>query len=176
MRACTVRYRPTRNSFARAAGEPVGEVGGVVGGGLDVRGRTSFPALGVGAAGGLEPGALGAQPGGGGGGGQRVDVQGEVEAAGPGQQRFQPRRADLGRVAGDREGGRVAVTDAQIPRGQLDGGGRDRTRRPAGCRRRVRRCWCAGGQAACQVFFSAPVGAAVMTASGGAMPPGRGGR
>ena len=46
-----------------------------------------------------------------------------VEAAGPGQQRFQPRRADLGRVAGDDQSRGVAVADLQVAGGVLDGGG-----------------------------------------------------
>ena len=61
-------------------------------------------------------------------------------AAGPGQQRFQPGRADLGRVAGDDEGGGVAVADAQGPRGDLDGAPvRPTAASPAASDRRPRR-------------------------------------
>jgi hypothetical protein len=82
-----------------AAGDPVGQFGGIIGGGLGD--RVTQPAFfGIGASVGLQPRALLAQPGGGDLGGKRVDVHDDVEAAGPGQQRVQPGAADLGRVAG----------------------------------------------------------------------------
>ncbi len=112
--------------------------------------------------------------------GSGVDVQGEVEPAGPGQQRFQPCGADFGWVAGHGEGGRVAVTDAQIPRGELDRGRCDRTRDVSGgdlglVRRGAVRV--AGhGQSHRRLLFVWLFAVEVMTASGGARPAARGGR
>ena len=69
--------------LALAAGQPVGQVAGVVGGGLGVRVVELAP-VGAGAAAGFQPGALAAQPGGGDRGRDRLDVQGDVER-GPGR-------------------------------------------------------------------------------------------
>ena len=102
-----------------AAGEPVRQVPGVVCGGLGVR-VVELAAVRAGAAPGFQPGPLAAQPVRRRGRGDRVDVQGDVEAAGVGQQRLQPAGGDLGRVAGDREGRGVVVADPQVPGGDLD--------------------------------------------------------
>ncbi|HEY7142869.1 MAG TPA: hypothetical protein VH637_01360, partial [Streptosporangiaceae bacterium] len=59
-------------------------------------GVVELAAAGAGAAPGFQPGALAAQPGGGDRGRDGLDVQGDVEAAGVGQQRFQPARGYLG--------------------------------------------------------------------------------
>ena len=106
--------------LALAAGQPVGQVAGVVGGGLGVR-VVQLAAVRAGAAAGFQAGALAAQPGGGHRGRDRLDVQGDVEAARVGQQRLQPPGADLGRVAGDGEGGGAVVPDPHVPGGDLDG-------------------------------------------------------
>ena len=106
--------------LALAAGEPVGEVAGVGRGGFGVR-VVELAAVGAGAAPRFQPGPLAAQPGGGGRGrGDRLDVQGDVEAAGVGQQRLQPAGGDFGGVAGDREGRGVVAADPQVPGGDLD--------------------------------------------------------
>ena len=115
--------------LALAPGQPVGQVAGVVGGGLGVR-VVQLPPVDAGAAAGFQAGALAAQPGGGDRDRDRLDVQGDVDAARVGQQRFQPAGADLGRVAGDGEGGGPVVPGAHVPGGDLD-------RRRAG---HVRRC------------------------------------
>ena len=64
--------------LALAAGQPVGQVAGVVGGGLGVRVVQLAP-VGAGAAAGFQAGALAAQPGGGDRDRDRLDVQGDVE-------------------------------------------------------------------------------------------------
>ena len=69
--------------LALAAGEPVRQVAGVVGGGLGV-GVIELAAVGAGAAPGFQPGALAAQPRGGHGHRDRLDVQGHVQPAGVG--------------------------------------------------------------------------------------------
>ena len=66
--------------LALAPGQPVGKVAGVVGGGLGVR-VVQLPPVGAGAAAGFQAGALAAQPGGGDRDRDRLDVQGDVEAA-----------------------------------------------------------------------------------------------
>ena len=75
--------------LALAPGEPVGQVAGVVGGGLGVR-VVELAAVDAGAAAGFQAGALAAQPGGGDRDRDRLDVEGDVDAARVGQQRFQP--------------------------------------------------------------------------------------
>ena len=115
--------------LALAPGQPVGQVAGVVGGGLGVR-VVQLPPVDAGAAAGFQAGALAAQPGGGDRDRDRLDVQGDVDAARVGQQRLQPAGADLGGVAGDGEGGGPVVPGAHVPGGDLD-------RRRAG---HVRRC------------------------------------
>ena len=107
--------------LALAPGQPVGQVAGVVGGGLAVRVVQLAP-VGAGAAPRFQAGALAAQPGGGDRDRDRLDVQGHVEAARVGQQRLEPAGGDLGRVAGDGEGGGPVVPGADVPGGDLDGG------------------------------------------------------
>ena len=67
--------------LALAPGQPVGQVAGVVGGGLGV-GVIELPAVGAGAAAGFQPGALAAQPGGGDRDRDRLDVQGDIQPPG----------------------------------------------------------------------------------------------
>ena len=102
-----------------AAGQPVRQVPGVPRGGLGVR-VIELAAVRAGAAPRFQPGPLPAQPVRCRGRGDRVDVQGDVEAAGVGQQRLQPPGGDLSGVAGDREGRGVVVADPQVPGGDLD--------------------------------------------------------
>jgi hypothetical protein len=107
-----------------AAGDPVGQVGGVFGGG--VGGRVAEAALvEVQAARRFQPGPLGAKFRRGGRGGDRLDVLGEVQAAGPGQQNVRPCQGELRRVAGHRGDGGVAVAEVQLPGGDVDGGRAD---------------------------------------------------
>ena len=113
---------PVRNSFARAAGDPFGQVGGVGGGGLDHR-VAEAALVGVEAAGGFQPGAVAFEHRRGELCGHRVDVDGDVDAAGVGQQRVEPGRADLGRVAADGEGGGVPVAGADVTRADFQAGG-----------------------------------------------------
>ncbi len=80
-----------------AAGDPVGEVGGVFGGGFHAR-VAEAALVGVEAAAGFQPGALGAQPAGGGGRRHRVDVFDQVDPAGPGQHDVEPAVCRPGRV------------------------------------------------------------------------------
>ena len=70
--------------LALAPGQPVGQVAGVVGGGLGVR-VVQLPPVDAGAAAGFQAGALAAQPGGGDRDRDRLDVQGDVDAARVGQ-------------------------------------------------------------------------------------------
>jgi hypothetical protein len=113
------QVEPGAEQAAVAAGDPVGQVAGVVGGGFGV-GIVQAALSGVVAAARFEPGALLAQLGGGHGGRDWLDVHGDVEPAGVAGQRFQPARPDLGRVAGHREGRGPPVPDPQMPGGDLD--------------------------------------------------------
>ena len=124
--------------LALAAGEPVRQVAGVARGGLGVR-VIELAAVRAGAAPRFQPGPLPAQPVGCRGRGDRVDVQGDVEAAGVGQQRLQPPGGDFGGVPGDREGRGVVVADRA-------GAGR-RPRRPAARAPGPRRCSRGAGRA-----------------------------
>ena len=152
--------------LALAPGQPVGQVAGVVGGGLGV-GVIELAPVGAGAAPGFQPGALAAQPGGGDRDRDRLDVQGDVQPARVGQQRLQPARADLGRVAGDRQRGGPVVPGAHVPGGDLDRRpGRACPGRPA---RPARRRGASGG-ASC-----GPARAGDRLAGQG-QPPGRQGR
>ena len=123
---------------ALAAGEPVRQVPGICCGGFGVR-VIELAVVRAGAAPRFQPGPLPAQPVSCRGRGDRVDVQGDVEAAGIRQERFQPAGGDFGGVAGDGEGRGVVVADPQVPGGDLD------ARRPG---RRVRRGVVRGGAAA----------------------------
>ena len=105
-----------------AAGDPVGQVAGVVGGGLGVRVVQPAPGV-VAAPGRFQPGALGAQPSGGHRRRDRLDVQADVEPAGVGGERLEPAGPDLGRVAGDRQGRRVPVPGADVPGADPDAAG-----------------------------------------------------
>ena len=105
--------------LALAAGEPVGQLAGVTRGGLGVW-VVELAAVRGGAAPRFQAGPLAAQPVGCRGRGDWVDVQGDVEAAGVGQQRLQPAGGDVGGVAGDRQGRGVVVADPQVPGGDLD--------------------------------------------------------
>ena len=108
--------------LALAPGQPVGQLAGVVRGGLGVRVVQLAP-VGAGAASRFEAGALAAQPGGGDRDRDRLDVQGDVEPARVAEQRLEPAGGDLGRVAGDGEGRGPVVAGADVPGGDLDGGG-----------------------------------------------------
>ena len=128
---------PTRNRRAAPRATRSARSAGVVGGGLD--GRVVEAAfVGVEAAGGFEAGALAFAQRRRQVAADRVDVQGDVDAARVGQQRVQPGGADLGRVAGDGERGAVAVADPDVSGGDVQGG---RLRCPVADR--CRRCWCA---------------------------------
>ena len=116
--------------LALTAGDLVGQRAGVLGGGLGLR-VIQPPVPGPGAAGGLQPGALPAQPVRGDRRGDRLDVQRDVQPPGVGGQRFQPPGRDLGRVPGDGQRGRVVPVDDHVPGGDLDGG-RDRQPVPPG--------------------------------------------
>ena len=107
--------------MALAAGEPVGQLAGVIGGGLGA-GVIELAAAGARAAARFQPGTLAAQPRGGDRGRDRVDVQGDVEPAGVGDQRLQPARGDFGRVSGDGQGGGVVLANPHVPGGDLHSG------------------------------------------------------
>ena len=104
--------------LALAAGEPVGQLAGITRGGFSVW-VIELPAVRAGAAPRFQAGPLAAQPVGCRGWGDWVDVQGDVEAAGVGQQRLQPAGGDVGGVPGDRQGRGVVVADPQVPGGDL---------------------------------------------------------
>ena len=81
--------------LALAAGEPVGQLAGVTRGRFGVR-VVELPAVGAGAAPRFQPGPLAAQPVRRRRWGDRVDVQGDVEAPGVRQQWIQPPGGDFG--------------------------------------------------------------------------------
>ena len=114
--------------LALAPGQPVRQVAGVGGGGLDIRVVQPAPVR-AGVAAGLQPGALAAQPRGGHLHRDRLDVQRDVDPARVGQQRLQPAGGDLGRVTGDGEGGGPVVPGAHVPGSDLDGGRAGHARR-----------------------------------------------
>ncbi len=122
---------PDPEQLLLAPGQPGGQLPGVLGGDLDVGiAQASFG--GIGPATGFEPGQLAAEAVGGDVGRDRLDVQGDVEAAGVGGERLEPAVADLAGVADDGEAGAPAVPDAHGPGADLDGVGTERRRRPGG--------------------------------------------
>jgi len=118
------QIQPDPEQPGLAAGEPVGEVGGVLGGSVGNR-VTEASLVRVETPGRFQAGALAAQPAGGIRGGHGFDVDRHVETAGPGQQRFEPGGADLSRVAGHDQGGGIAVPDLHVTRADLHAGGAD---------------------------------------------------
>jgi len=104
---------------AFAAGDPVGQLPRVLGGGLGVGVIQAAP-LEAGAAARFEAGTLLAELRGGDRRRHRLDVQAHVQPPGVAGERFQPSGRDLGGVAGHHERGRVPVADPQVPGGDLD--------------------------------------------------------
>ena len=120
--------QPEAEQLALAAGDPGGQVVGVLGGGLDLRVEQPAVVGGVPAAG-FQPGQLPLQPVRGGDRVDRLDVQRHVQPTGIGQQRRQPPGMDLAGIAGDRERGHPLGCDLQVPGPDLD---RVRGERPRG--------------------------------------------
>ena len=96
------------------AGDPVGQVVGVLGGGLHVRVEQAA-VLDDRAPPGFEPAELAVQPGGRDLRVDRLDVHRHVHQPGMVGQRGQPARVDRPRIPGDGERGDPGVTDLQIP-------------------------------------------------------------
>src|SRR5207248_1589637 len=100
----------------------------------------------------------------------RLDVQDDVDPARVGQDRFQPAGADLGRVAGHREGRGVLLPDAYRPAADLD------RVRPAGQDPTGGRWGGLAAKPAEQLHrYSPPSGAPWMTVFSGARPTAGGG-
>jgi len=130
------QVQPDPEQLSLSAGEAFGQLAGIGCGGVKL--GVCQPALAsVGAAAGLQAGELAAQPVGRQPGRDRVNVDGDVELAGKGQQRLEPARSDLAGIADDGERSADPGADGQRPGADLHriGAGQARGRRTGICSR-----------------------------------------
>ncbi|WP_208905532.1 hypothetical protein [Streptomyces melanosporofaciens] len=108
------QVEPEAVELAFAAGDPGGQLVGVLGGGFHVRVEQSAFLFGVAAAG-FELGELPLEAGRGGDRVDRLDMHADVHPARVGQQGLQPSGIDLAGESGDGKGSHLFPTDLQVP-------------------------------------------------------------